>query len=276
MISGTSKLATYALPLSEDSTPLQVLDYSSLPTGPNPRQEASHPHGFHSDPTGRFVLAPDLGTDLIHILAVDEETGLLTECPPAQANPGDGPRHAAFWSPADADDGGAAAVAVVNELSNSVTAWAVSYPAEGESGCLTLTALETLSTLPEGVSFPAGAKAGEVRVRDDFVYVSNRADESFGDEQDSIATYRLSRGCDGAIGLEFVEIVNSHSYFPRTFEINDAGDLVAVGGQTSATVAVLERNTTDGRLGGLVASVRVGNRGIPQNEDGLSAVIWVQ
>ncbi|KAM0327575.1 hypothetical protein ACHAQA_005867 [Verticillium albo-atrum] len=255
----------------EASLPWLIKITFTIPApGPNPRQDAPHPHAVFTDPTGRFLLTSDLGADRIYVFAIDAETGLLTQCPAGEATPGDGPRHGAFWTPSNATDG--SVLLTINELSNSITSWSLSY----EGGCLGLTQSETLSTLPEGGVTPGGAKAAEIRVRDNFVYASNRNDRSFGDREDSIAIFEIGRNAGGEAELSFVEITSAHSYFPRTFDINAAGDLVAIGGQTSANVVILERNTTSGRLGGVVANLRVGALGTPNNEDGLSAVIWVE
>ncbi|KAM0270615.1 hypothetical protein ACHAQH_009375 [Verticillium albo-atrum] len=267
---GTARIVTRALPLTPSSTALQQVTFTIPAPGPNPRQDAPHPHAVFTDPTAAFLLTADLGADRIYVFAIDSETGLLTQCPAGVATPGDGPRHGVFWSPSNDTD--ARVLLTINELSNSITSWQVSY----ESGCLGLTQIETLSTLPDGVVPRAGTKAAEIRVRDNFVYASNRNDGSFGDEEDSIAMYDIGLNGQGQAELQFVEITSAHSWFPRTFDINAAGDLVAVGGQTSANVVVLERNVTSGRLGGAISDVRVGALGTANNEDGLSAVIWVE
>src|SRR5690606_12612080 len=137
--------------------------------------------------------------------------------------------------PSDASDSDINVLFTVNEIGNSVTAWGVEYP---EGGCLTLTQRETISTYPEGTAAPQGSKAAEVRVRDNFVYATNRFDMTFGAREDSIAMFEIS---DDQGTFEFVEVTSAHAYFPRTFDINAAGDMVAVGGQTSSSVAVLER-----------------------------------
>jgi len=245
--------------------------------GPNSRQNAPHPHSTFTDPSGKFLLSADLGADLIRIFSIDATTGKLTACPAASAAPGDGPRHGAFWGPADAAaDNNINILYTVNELGNSVTSWAVTYPTSGgatAAGCLTLTRRQTLSTFGPGKAAPRGAKAAEVHVRDNFVYAANRFDKSFGPREDSLATYAI----DPATGeMTYLESVSAHAYFPRTFEINGKGDMVAVGGQTSASVAILERNVTSGRLGRLIASVQVGRLGNENQEDGLSHAIWVE
>lgn len=241
--------------------------------GPNPRQEASHPHASFPDPTGQYLLVPDLGADLIRIFSIDTASGELADCGAGQADPGDGPRHGAFWAPSSAEsptDG--LMLYTVNELGNSVSAWAVSYPEA--SGCLTLSKTQTLSTYAEGTTAPpAGSKAAEVHVKGDFLYAANRADETFGPEQDSLATYTIDAGTGE---IAWLEATNAHAWFPRTFQINAAGDLVAVGGQTSSTVAVIARDPETGRLGELVASVLVASPGTAGQEDGLSAVVWLE
>jgi 6-phosphogluconolactonase (cycloisomerase 2 family) len=156
---------------------------------------------------------------------------------------------------------------IVNELANSVTTWKVGY----SGSCLSLQKTQSLSTYPAGKSAPAGSKAAEVHVAGNFVYAVNRNDKSFGATSDSAVTYSI----DASTGsITFVEATNAHTFFPRTFAINKAGDMVAFGGQTSSTVAIVARNTTTGRLGSLIASLQVGNPGTAGNEDGLSAVIW--
>jgi 6-phosphogluconolactonase (cycloisomerase 2 family) len=156
---------------------------------------------------------------------------------------------------------------VVNELANSVTVWKVGY----SGSCLSLQKTQSLSTYPAGKSAPSGSKAAEVHVAGNFVYAVNRNDKSFGATSDSAATYAIAPST-GA--LTFVEATNAYTYFPRTFAVNKAGDMVAFGGQTSSTVAIVARNSTTGRLGNLIASLQVGNPGSVNNEDGLSAVIW--
>jgi 6-phosphogluconolactonase (cycloisomerase 2 family) len=156
----------------------------------------------------------------------------------------------------------------VNELGNSVSSWTVSYPA---SGCLTLSKTQTLSTYAAGKSAPTGSKAAEVHVFGNFLYAVNRNDKTFGTEEDSIVTYSI----DSASGsITFVEATNAHAWYPRTFAINKAGTLVAIGGQTSSNVAIIQRDTTTGRLGSLVANLAVATPGTDGGEDGLSAVIW--
>lgn len=242
-------------------------------SGPGPiasRQDAPHPHAAITDPTGKYLIVPDLGADLIRIFSIAASTGQLTACTPAKADAGAGPRHGAWRSPNPASTNGLM-LYTVNELGNSVTTWSVSYPS---SGCLTLSKKQTVSTYASGsppspkASTPI--KAAEVHIKDDFLYTSNRNDQLFGSGQDSLVTYNISS--TGV--LDFVEATNAHAWYPRTFSINKAGDAMAVGGQTSSNIAIIARDPTTGRLGNLLASIQLGPLGRDGQEDGLSAVVW--
>ena len=241
--------------------------------GPNAgRQNAPHPHAIFKDPTGQYLLAPDLGADLIRIFRVDATSGKLTSCPAAQASPGDGPRHGAWWAPTAGSTQGQM-LYTINELSNSVSAWTAKY---STNGCMALNRTQTLSAFAPGKTPTAGSqpnKAAEVRVAGNFLYASVRNDQTFGSQQDSLATYSINSST-GAIS--FVESTKANAWYPRTFSINKAGDLVAVGGQTSANVAVIARDPATGKLGALLATLPVGNKGTDGGEDGLSAVVWAE
>ncbi|KAK9416589.1 putative 6-phosphogluconolactonase [Seiridium unicorne] len=263
-----STITTYKLPFSSSTQTLQKQEFTMSAPGPNPdRQTAPHPHSVITDPTSNYLLAPDLGADLIRVFSIDATSGQLTACTSGQAGAGDGPRHGAWWSPKSGSTDGQM-LYTINELGNSVSAWTVSYPS---SGCLTLSKTQTLSTYAAGKSAPANSKAAEVHVSGNFLYAANRNDQTFGAKEDSIVTYSI----DPATGaIAFVEATNAYAWYPRTFAINKAGTLVAVGGQTSSNVAIIQRNATTGKLGSLVANLAVAIPGTDGGEDGLSAVIW--
>ncbi|KAI6085232.1 putative isomerase YbhE [Hypoxylon rubiginosum] len=264
-----STLTTYELPLTNTSAVLQQLKFNLTEPKTNPRQNAPHPHASQLDPTGKFIIVPDLGADLVRIFTIDPATGNLTACEPGVADDGDGPRHGAWWAPTEGSTDGQK-LYTVNELGNSVSAWDVTYP---EGGCLTLKKTQTLSTYAAGSAAPNGSKASEVHVSGNFLYAANRADETFGAENDSMATYAI----DAATGaISWVEATPAHAWFPRSFSINKAGDLVAIGGQTSSNVAIVARDPKTGKLGELKANVQVATPGTPQQEDGLSTVVWVE
>jgi 6-phosphogluconolactonase (cycloisomerase 2 family) len=222
------------------------------------RQDAAHPHEVIVDPTGNFVLAPDLGADLIRLYSIDNSTGKLTNCGNYVETGGTGPRHGAFW--------GADTLYIANELANSVHRFSVAY----SGGCISLTKEQSLTTMKGGAAAPSGTKVGEVHVHDNFLIASNRRDLTFS-PNDSMTTFNLD-ATSGA--MTFTGITSSGGTYPRTFQINKAGDLVVIGDQTTANVAVVKRDVTTGLLGPQVASMRIGIVGHAESDDGLSAVLW--
>ncbi|MEW2414425.1 lactonase family protein [Streptomyces sp. NPDC046866] len=87
-----------SLPLAADgrlSGPAAVLVHRG--SGPHPsRQERPHAHQVLPDPSGRWVLSVDLGTDSVRVCAVDPATGSLRLHGETALRAGTGPRHLAF------------------------------------------------------------------------------------------------------------------------------------------------------------------------------------
>jgi len=109
-----------------------------------PRQQGPHAHQVQADPSGRWIVSVDLGTDSVRVCALKE--GGLVPHRETPLRPGSGPRHLAFH-PA-----GAYAY-VVNELSPTVTVcrW------EAEDGVLRpLTETPVLPGAPAGDAYPSG------------------------------------------------------------------------------------------------------------------------
>lgn len=115
-----------AFDISDTSTlaPVQAETYTLDAPGPNPdRQDAPHPHQALLDPTGQYLVVPDLGSDLVRLYSV-EEAGLgFTALEPLAAVPGSGPRHGAFLV---ADDG-TTYFYLASELANTITGFEVTY-----------------------------------------------------------------------------------------------------------------------------------------------------
>ena len=70
---------------------------------------------------------------------------------------------------------------------------------------------------------------------------------------DSLTTFSLQH--DGS--LVFVQAWPSGGLYPRHFSMNAVGDLVAVGNQLSANVALLRRDVATGLIGEPVARIAV-------------------
>ena len=62
------------------------------------RQEGPHAHSILPDPSGRYVLAADLGIDKVMVYRIDLDRKRLEPADPPSADlaPGAGPRHLAF------------------------------------------------------------------------------------------------------------------------------------------------------------------------------------
>ncbi|MFE6836768.1 lactonase family protein [Streptomyces sp. NPDC057705] len=87
-----------SLPLAADGSPggpAHVLPHEGR--GPDPdRQERPHAHQVLPDPTGRWVLSVDLGTDSVRVCAPDPATGALRVHSETALRAGAGPRHLTF------------------------------------------------------------------------------------------------------------------------------------------------------------------------------------
>ncbi|MFD8016058.1 lactonase family protein [Streptomyces sp. NPDC059762] len=60
------------------------------------RQSAPHAHQVQPDPSGRWTVSVDLGTDSVRVCALDPATGALRLHRETALRPGYGPRHLAF------------------------------------------------------------------------------------------------------------------------------------------------------------------------------------
>ncbi|MET7475234.1 lactonase family protein [Streptomyces sp. NPDC005648] len=136
-----------AVPVRPDGTladaPSGVLRHTG--SGPHTRrQQGPHAHQVQADPSGRWAVSVDLGTDSVRVCALTD--GALCVHREIALRPGSGPRHLAFHP-----DGTRAYV--VNELTPTVTAcqW------DAEDGTLKpLTETQVLPAAPAGDAYPSG------------------------------------------------------------------------------------------------------------------------
>ncbi|KAF8243750.1 putative isomerase YbhE [Wilcoxina mikolae CBS 423.85] len=205
--------------------------YTLSTPGANPdRQEAPHPHQALFDPTGEFVVVPDLGADLLRVFSCDGE-----ELPGITVPPGTGPRHGAFF-PAK---GKAEFYYLVGELSNTVSVFSVSYGGGG----IHLSPVQRQSTLPATAT---ATGAAEIIISPDgrFIYVSNRGDNVFSDGH-SIAAYERGKK-DGK--LELLEYFSSKVQTPRNIALDPTGRWFIAEGQNGGGVKVFRRDQGTGRV----------------------------
>ncbi|MCX5448282.1 lactonase family protein [Streptomyces nigrescens] len=129
------------LPVRDDGTlsgPATVLAHQG--NGPRTdRQEGPHAHAVVPDPSGRWLLSVDLGTDSVRSCALGTGDGTLTVHAEARLRPGSGPRHLAFHPRGDR-------AYVINELDPTVTV------CRWDAGRGVLTPLGETRLLPDGAA----------------------------------------------------------------------------------------------------------------------------
>jgi 6-phosphogluconolactonase len=191
------------------------------------RQEAPHAHSINLDPANRFAFVADLGLDKVLIYRFDAKKGTLTpnDPPAVDIAPASGPRHFAFHP------SGKYAY-VINEMKNTV----VAFKFDPEAG--RLTALQTISTLPEGYDKPSYTAEVVVHPSGKFLFGSNR-------HGDSIASFSI----DPDTGkLTFVGVQGKDVKEPRNFIVEPTGKFLLVANQKADTVIVFRINRKTGAL----------------------------
>lgn len=186
----------------------------------------THAHMIQADPSGRFVFHVDLGLDKIYIWKFDEKTGKLTpnDQPAISLPPGDGPRHFHFHP------NGRWFYSIQEEGSTLVL-----FDFDPQAG--TLTARQTISTLPEG--FKGSNFCSEILVSEDgkYVYAGNRLHDSIG---------IFSVGTNGE--LTWVADEWTRGNYPRSFSFDPTGEFLYCCNQRADSVAVFKVDKATGNL----------------------------
>lgn len=188
--------------------------------------DAPHMHMIQADPSGRFVLATDLGRDRIFVWKFDASHGRLLEHDPPYVDlpAGDGPRHFAFhpngrW------------FYCLQEEASTVAFFTYDAP-RGR-----LTHQQTLSSLPKG--FTGTNFTSEIMITPDgkFVYAANRL-------HDTIAWFSIG----GTGELALLGEQSTCGNYPRSFNIDPSGNFLFSCNQRSDAVAAFRRDKTTGKL----------------------------
>jgi 6-phosphogluconolactonase len=185
------------------------------------RQDAAHAHSTQFTPDQKFVIAADLGADMLFTYAFDSATGKLSPHQQTPSKTGAGPRHMA-WHP------NGQILYVANELDNTVGVYAY------DTDEATLTAGQVISTLPDDAPKSTTADI-HITQAGDYLYVSNRG-------HDSIATFTIAE--DGDLTLAAIQPCGGKE--PRNFAITPDEAYLLVANQSSNTVVLLPRNGDDG------------------------------
>ncbi|RSM86027.1 3-carboxymuconate cyclase [Kibdelosporangium aridum] len=201
-------------------------------------ERAPHAHEVVTDPSGRWIIAVDLGADSVYVYSLDT-AGKLKLNQQLKLPAGLGPRHLAFHP------NGRYAY-ILGELRSEVTvaAW--------DAAAGKFTPGQVISTL--GDAKPPENYPGEIEVSPDgrFVYASNRG-------HDSLATFVVG---EQGKSLSFVSTTPTGGVWPRHFTLHPAGNWVYVSNQRSGTINWLPRDPGTGKLGTSAGSVQVNNVGI--------------
>jgi 6-phosphogluconolactonase len=190
------------------------------------RQTSPHPHSIQTDPTGRFVLVPDLGQDKVFIYRFDKATGAMTPNDPpfAAVEPGAGPRHLAFhpngrW------------VYVINEMAGTVDF----FNWDADRGVMT--PVQTIASLPADYH-EAFHTSGEIAVHPsgNFLYTTNRG-------PNDLAVFAIDPGTGR---LSPIQHISTGGKMPRFFTFDPSGRWLLVANHDSDNVVVFK---VDGQTG---------------------------
>eukprot|EP01051_Picozoa_sp_SAG22_P000885 SAG22_NODE_29_length_28404_cov_23.294153_6_plen_356_part_00 len=201
------------------------------------RQESAHPHQALLDPTNKWCLVSDLGSDVVWVYAFDTRAGTLTgassDARHLRLPQGAGPRHLDFHPSGDF-------VYVNCELTGDVMAARFDSRGTGK-----LTAVQTVGALPAGVPCSREGSRGNADIHCSadgrFVFVTTRTDHA-------VVTF----GVDAATGeLGLLHRTPSGGLTPRHFSLDPSG----------VFLRVVNQDGVDGREGedtGCVVTFRIG------------------
>jgi len=183
-----------------------------------------NPHMIKTDPSGKFVLVPNLGGDVIQQFILQEDGDLKPNEPSEiSVNNHHGPRHFAFHP-------SRSILYLVNELSCTVMLFKFD-PVKG-----TLSGpFQEISTLP--VNYSLKNSCADIHLTPDgkFLYASNRG-------HNSIAAFKVSQK-DGTLSVAGIFPTEKT---PRSFAIDPSGRFLIAGGEGSGKIALyrIKKNGT--------------------------------
>lgn len=195
-------------------------------TGPNKeRQEKAHAHSIVPDPSGKWALSADLGTDHIYVYHIDAAGKALhhIEAGDAMVKPGAGPRHIAFHPKLPF-------VYVADEVDSTVSR----FRFDAEHARLTL--IDAHSTLPTGWKGANDVADIHIPSSGRTVYVSNRG-------HNSIAVFNVDSS--GALSpVQFASVEN----WPRNFTLDPTERWLLVAHEKANSILVFARDQHSGKL----------------------------
>ena len=221
----------FAAPVKSDGTLGEVISQVAVSgSGPTRRQASAHPHSVALDPSGRWLVAADLGADRLWVFPFDRRTRQIGADDAAASRhfalpPGAGPRHISFHP-------NGRSLYLVEELSADIVAFAW----DAKAG--RLAQVQRLST--DDPAFTGTRSAAEVTVSRDgrFVYVSNRSDHM-------MVVYSV----DSRSGrLKQLQRIAAGGTMPWHFAIHASNRWLIAANRDADTLAVFRINPRTGLL----------------------------
>lgn len=188
------------------------------------RQDEAHVHSSIFSPDNKYVFAPDLGADKIHVFNFDHENLLtINNSLTIDADKGAGPRHFTFH-PTEPF------AYCVQELSGTISFY------KYKNGQLSLS--NTYRNYAQNQDEYASA---DIHISPDgkYLYASNRQDEN------SISIFGINTD-NGELSL--VNHQTTYGAIPRSFVIDPSGKFLIVANQNTNNIVVFRRNTENGLL----------------------------
>jgi 6-phosphogluconolactonase len=178
------------------------------------------------DPTGRFALACDVGTDHLYVYRIDPASRSLAQVKVFPTTPGKAPRFSAFHPRLPY-------VFIVNERDPSLSV----FHFDSKTGDVRL--MQNAPTVAAGYSGPRVSPCDvHIHPNGKFVYGSNRGDNS-------IAIFKI----DDASGMvSLVDVVKTQGINPRGFAFEPAGKFLLVANQGSNAVVTFAVDPDSGKM----------------------------
>jgi 6-phosphogluconolactonase len=191
------------------------------------RQNKPYAHWIGTDPSNKFALVADLGTDRIAVYKFDARTGTLApnDPPAVKVSGGMGPRHLVFHPNGKWVYGTA-------ELANEVMA----FNWDDKNGALTQ--FQSVKMLAEGFEQPSTAAEIAVHANGKFLYASNRG-------EDTLVAYAIDPR-SGELSLR--QRTPSRGRVPRYFSLDPSNQWLLVSNQEGGNLAVFRVDATTGEL----------------------------
>ena len=222
-------VAVYPINADGSLSPFTDMVPAPGPVGPHRNQSGPgpHPHYVSFDPSGRFLVAPDRGTDKVLTYRLDGATGKLAANDPAfgACRRGAGPRHLAFHPTRPL-------AYVCNELDSTVTA----YDWDAQRG--EFKPIQVIPSVPD--TFMGNNSPAEIEVAPsgNFVYASNRGHNSIVIFSIDPATGRLT-----TVGWE-----STRGSTPRFFGLDPSGSMLYAANLESHTIVAFRVDQASGRI----------------------------